>query len=152
MYKTIVVCTDFSPGADLAVEAATELAGRYGAALHLVHVVPPFINPIIGRQGHHRRLAADDRSLITEIETQMHGVYAARLPAAAPHQIHVLHGHVSTCILDQLDTLGADLCVLGAYGLSGMDLLLFGSVARRVAHRAACSVLVVRPVVPSETP
>jgi nucleotide-binding universal stress UspA family protein len=38
----------------------------------------------------------------------------------------------------------ADLVILGAHGLAGVRAL--GSVSERVAHRARCSVLVVRPV------
>ena len=37
-----------------------------------------------------------------------------------------------------------ELVILGAYGLSGMGLVVFGSVAKRVAHKAPCSVMIVR--------
>ena len=37
-----------------------------------------------------------------------------------------------------------DLAVMGAYGLSGMGFVLFGSVAKRVVHKAPCSVMIVR--------
>jgi universal stress protein A len=34
--------------------------------------------------------------------------------------------------------------VVGAFGLSGMGLVLFGSVAKRISHKAPCSVMIVR--------
>ena len=34
--------------------------------------------------------------------------------------------------------------VMGAFGLSGMGLVIFGSVAKRIVHRAPCSVMIVR--------
>jgi universal stress protein A len=37
-----------------------------------------------------------------------------------------------------------DLVILGAYGLPGVELVLFGSVAKRIAHKAPCSVLIIR--------
>ena len=43
----------------------------------------------------------------------------------------------------------ADLLVIGSRGLHGLSSL--GSVSERVAHRAACSVLVVRPLAPHVT-
>lgn len=39
----------------------------------------------------------------------------------------------------------ADLIVLGAQGLTGMDRFLLGSVSEKVLRHAPCSVLVVRP-------
>jgi universal stress protein A len=37
-----------------------------------------------------------------------------------------------------------DIVVLGAYGLSGVELVLFGSVAKRISHKAPCTVMIVR--------
>ena len=37
-----------------------------------------------------------------------------------------------------------DLVVLGSYGLTGMGLVIFGSVAKRVARKAPCSVMIAR--------
>jgi universal stress protein A len=34
--------------------------------------------------------------------------------------------------------------VMGSYGLSGMGLVVFGSVAKRITHKAPCSVMIVR--------
>ena len=61
----------------------------------------------------------------------------------APQYV-VLDGHVSTEILAFLEERRIDLVVLGSYGLSGMGLVLFGSVTKRVSQKAACSVIIVR--------
>ena len=37
-----------------------------------------------------------------------------------------------------------DLVVMGAYGFTGMGLVIFGSVAKRISHKAPCSVMIVR--------
>ncbi len=57
-------------------------------------------------------------------------------------------GHPVVALLDQ--SIHADLVILGSRGLHGLSSL--GSVSERVAHRAHCSVLVVRSLEPaSET-
>jgi universal stress protein A len=56
----------------------------------------------------------------------------------------VLDGHVSTQVITYLEENGVDLVVTGSYGLAGVGLVVFGSVAKRLAHRAPCSVLIVR--------
>jgi nucleotide-binding universal stress UspA family protein len=38
-----------------------------------------------------------------------------------------------------------DMIVIGAYGHSGLERLIFGSTAERVVRRATCAVLTVRP-------
>lgn len=48
------------------------------------------------------------------------------------------------CNLDR--TWGADLIVVGRWGRSGLNELLFGSVSNYVLHHAPCSVLVVEAV------
>ena len=55
-----------------------------------------------------------------------------------PHEIDV-RGPVETLVEASA---GADLLVVGSRGVHGLCTL--GSVSERVAHRAACSVLVVR--------
>ncbi len=45
--KKIACCTDFSENAELAFEAAVEMAEKYHARLELLHVLPPVINPML---------------------------------------------------------------------------------------------------------
>ncbi|MCY7303337.1 MAG: universal stress protein [Thermoleophilia bacterium] len=66
-----------------------------------------------------------------QIESE--GAWAARVDKWTP-------GHPVVNLLDQ--SLHANLVILGSRGLHGLRAL--GSVSERVAHRAYCSVLVVR--------
>ena len=70
--------------------------------------------------------------------------YGAQVPHEVDYELVVRDGHVSSEILEFIRTQQIDLAVTGAYGLSGMGLVVYGSVAKRVAQKAACSVMIVR--------
>jgi universal stress protein A len=70
--------------------------------------------------------------------------YGSRMGEKINYQLVVLDGHISTEILKFLDEHQIDLVLVGSYGLSGMGLVFFGSVAKRIANKAPCSVVIVR--------
>ena len=141
--QNIVCCTDFSENADLAFEAALEMAAKYHGRLTLVHVLPPVINPMMSDS--EWTIPDDSRdSLLLQLEEKMALTYGSRIDAAIEHERVVLNGHVSTEIINYLATHPVDIVVVGSYGLTGMGLVLFGSVAKRLSHKAPCSVMIVR--------
>ena len=139
----IACCTDFSDNAHLAVDAAIDLAARYQAKLFILHVLPPLVNPLMMDSGW-MPPEAPRESVILKIEEEMQKRYGAQVPHAVDYELVVRDGHVSSEILEFIHAQKIDLAVAGAYGLSGMGLVLFGSVAKRVAQKAACSVMIVR--------
>jgi universal stress protein A len=139
----IACCTDFSENADAAFDAALEMAERYNAKLTVMHVLPPPVNPIMADTAWIEPEEPRE-SLLSKIEEKMEQVYGGRVAGRAEYRLVVLDGHVSTEILTFLGENPIDVVVVGSYGLSGMGLVIFGSVAKRVAHRAPCSVMIVR--------
>ena len=142
--EKIAVFTDFSENAAAAVRAAVETAAAFGARLSVVHVIPPVINPVIGDIDW-PAAPLPDTSLVERLETRLRQEVSTLVPAGLEWRVLVRQGHVSSEIVSFLVTQGIDLAVVGAFGLSGMGLVIFGSVAKRVAHRAPCSVMIVRP-------
>ena len=61
-------------------------------------------------------------------------------------------GPPRTVILDEAESWGADLIVLGSHGYSGWQRFLLGSVSQGVVSHAKCSVEVVRCVPAAEGP
>ncbi len=145
--RTIACCTDFSDNADRAVAQAIDMAARHNAKLYLLHVLPPLINPVLLDSGWIPPEMPRD-AVILKIEEQMQARYGAQVPHEVDYELVVRDGHVSSEILEFIQTQSLDLVVTGAYGLSGMGLVLFGSVAKRVAQKAACSVMIVREINP----
>ena len=142
--KRIVCCTDFSRNAEAAFLTAREMAEKYTAKLFILHVLPPLINPLL-TDAEWVVPAEPEKSLILNIEERMEKEYGARIGEETAFELVVRDGHVSTEILRFLDENSIDLVVMGSYGLSGAGLVFFGSVAKRVAHKAPCSVMIVRP-------
>ena len=142
--KRIVCCTDFSENAETAFDAALEMAEKYAADLTVIHVLPPPINPMLADTGW---IVPEEprESLVQQIEEKMAQHYGNRMNGRVNYRLVVLDGHESTELIKFLAENPIDVVVLGAYGLSGMGLVIFGSVAKRVAHKAPCSVMIVRP-------
>jgi universal stress protein A len=142
-FKEIAFCTDFSRNAESAFSAALELAEKENAKLWIVHVLPPQINPVT--LDAERELSDPSaEALILQLQERMQQEYGDRISDTVAYELMVLNGDVSAEILAFLENRSIDLCVLGAFGLTGMELAIFGSVAKRVSHRAPCSVMIVR--------
>ncbi len=141
--QKIVCCVDFSINAEKAFQAALELAEKFEAQLRLLYVVPPVVNPHMVDDTIAISKVAE-KSLVLEIEEQLISEYAKKIGEQIDHVIVIKDGHVSSEIIQYLAEEKIDVVILGAYGLSGVELVLFGSVAKRVAHKAPCSVMIVR--------
>ncbi|MFH1035933.1 MAG: universal stress protein [Pseudomonadota bacterium] len=143
MFSHIVCCSDFSTQSEVALQAAREQARRDGASLTLLHVVLPGAPLLPGEQPH----AADrfsDQQIVEKLTAFMHGRYDEPL-RGLDWRPALRRGHPSEEILAHLAESKADLVVMGSQGLTGMGLVLLGSVAERVSRRAPCTCLIVRP-------
>jgi len=141
--KKIACCTDFSEHANAAFLAALELAEKYRAKLFIIHVLPPVVNPMLTDTDWVMPTESKE-SWILRLEEQMQAEYGSKIKKSVDSELVVLDGHVSSEILTYLRDNDLDLVVLGSYGLSGMGLVFFGSIAKRVASKAPCSVMIVR--------
>lgn len=140
--KQIACCVDFSQNADAAFATALEMAEKYLAKLLVIHVLPLVINPILTAEW---VLPEEPKNnIIIELEKRMQKEYGDRVGDKVDYQLIVLDGHVSTEILTFLNENPVDIVVVGSYGLTGMGLVFFGSVAKRISYKAPCSVMIVR--------
>ena len=138
----ILLASDGSEDADLAALAATELSGKIGAELHLVHAwrdpTPPVatsrVQPGLPPGWQEREAQELLTAQVGRIE-EMGGTVA---------EAHLRNGPAVDEILDLGEELGVDLIVTGSRGLGTLGRLLMGSVSDGVAHHATRSVLVLR--------
>lgn len=119
MFSTIVVGTDGSERAGLAVNHAAALAQTWGASLHLV-AAGKTAGPTPGVD----EQATEARARGIAVET------------------HEAVGNPVTVILGVAQQEDADLVVVGNRGMVGSRRLL-GSVPNTLAHHARCAVMIV---------
>jgi nucleotide-binding universal stress UspA family protein len=118
----VLVATDGSAAAERAVGLASDIARRHRSPLTIVTV------------------GADDLPDSDAVAAHASEIAAQR---GLEPQVCLELGHPEECILEAAGRDQSSLIVLGSRGLTGVKAL--GSVSERVAHRARCSVLVVRP-------
>jgi nucleotide-binding universal stress UspA family protein len=142
--QTIVAATDFSGGAEGAIDWAAQLARTHGARLVLVHALLPPVSPTA---------APEFVPLPAEIyeEERRAAKQALESRAAALRQTGctvetVLEvGPAVTTILEAVERSSPDLLVAGTRGLTGFKRILLGSTAARLVREASCPVLTVHP-------
>jgi nucleotide-binding universal stress UspA family protein len=145
MFTRILVPTDFSRPSEQALVYARTLAQRFGASLHLLHVVN---RPLLAEG-----LAAEAfLNESTAMESDMVEVAQQRLRKQAPDaaSANVVFGYAAKSIVQHASQLGIDLIVMGSHGRTGIAHILLGSVAEAVVRMAPCPVLTVRD--PVKTP
>jgi nucleotide-binding universal stress UspA family protein len=139
MYKNIVVGTDGSETAMIAVDRAGELARLTGARLHVVSSYHPARPQLAGRAPAGEFTIAPDFKADAVL-----GDAASRLRADGVEvEEHGPKGDPADALVDIARREGADLIVMGSLGMQGARRVL-GSVPNKVSHNAPCDVLIVQ--------
>lgn len=127
----LLVATDLSPAAEVAVDQAAELARRFASRVTLCHVRPDAASWRGGRNGDE---AAQRRALDALASRFDQGAAVALVTGDDPAEI----------LADLARERDADLLVVGSHGRTGLARMLIGSVAERAARLAPRAVLVTR--------
>ena len=146
-FGAILVGTDGSATATVAVSRAILLAASLGARLQIVSAYAA------SREGAPRagRAAAsavalwalnpsrdDVLALLGDAER------AAREAGVAEVETFARVGDAADAILDVAEEQKSDMIIVGSKGMTGATRFLLGSVPNKVSHHAPCSVLIVR--------
>jgi nucleotide-binding universal stress UspA family protein len=143
MFRSIVVGTDGSDGAAIAVATAAHLAKYSGATLHIATVGGAATSAMLGDPlagAAAMSVAADETrdELATIVERAAEPAQAEGITVAT----HALVGSAAQALCDLAERVAADLLVVGNRGMRGGRRFL-GSVPNTVSHHAPCSVLIV---------
>ena len=143
-WKRIICPIDFSDASRAALEAAAEVAKRYGAKVALFHAypVPGYTFPdgsFVASSKMLDELSEQAQRHLAEWKAIAEGMGIANV------EIATAIGEPAHEILAFAKAQQADLLVLGTHGRTGIQHALMGSVAERVVRRSTCPVLTVRP-------
>lgn len=137
--KNILVATDFSESAAVALAYGRDLARTFNARLHLVHMVEDVMvrySPEVsfavpemqknleerGRRQLRGLITDDDRNVVPVVQTCV---------------------NIPNAIVEYARANSIDLVITGTHGRGPVQHLLMGSVAERVVRTAPCPVLTV---------
>ena len=141
--KKIVCPTDFSEASYEAINAAGELAFHFGSELCVLHVVSPVPLVPMGPEpsgfnvsSYEQELEASSKKSLEEIVNQLEW-------KELKVRLIVLRGSAADEIVRVAEEEKADLIVIATHGRTGLDRLIFGSVAEKVVRLAKCPVLTV---------
>lgn len=148
-YRCLLVGSGGAPHSLKALERAAQLAGQFGAALHLVTVIPQ------GRRGLENVAAAfaatgdldaltlhEDRRRFAEHLSRTAAELRARGLQVEEHLVSAIKP--ADAILQVAREVDADLILLGRRHTSAWSAALAGSVSDMVSHASPVDVLVVR--------
>ncbi|MGH2661542.1 MAG: universal stress protein [Actinomycetota bacterium] len=124
-YRTIMVGTDGSETAAIAVRAATGLAERFGGTVHIVTA--------------HTETGVDEQ---TAIEVLRYAREAVRREGVET-KTHMRKGQPAEVINDLAAVHGADVIVVGNVGMGKARRFRLGGIAEQVTVEAPCDVLIV---------
>jgi nucleotide-binding universal stress UspA family protein len=142
--RHILAPTDFSPHAEVAVRYACGLAERFGAKLHLLHVLTevtpmgpdPMLAPVLPPEFYQTAEAQSLEALDNLLDP------AWGKPAAVESAVR--WGSPVDVVIQHAGTAGIDLIVIATHGRTGLSHVLLGSVAERIVREAPCPVLTIR--------
>lgn len=146
--KHILFPTDFSQHSLAALPIAVDLAERYQARLHCLHVVDSE-NELL-RQGGYvapmiRTYPLDVGELREAAQEHLERFLDEHTPAtSASISKTVTLGKPFAAIIEHCRQEHIDLIVLGTHGHSALASVLLGSVTEKVVRKAPCAVLTVR--------
>ena len=144
MFKHILVPIDGSETSMLAVSKATALAKTFGSVVTALYVVDPYPFTGVGADfayGQAQYLSA----ATSEANAALEAAKKSMEEAGVTVNTVVGEGHaVHDGIVRAIESVGADLVIMGSHGRRGLEKLMLGSVTQRVLGVVRIPVLVVR--------
>ncbi len=147
MYDRILIPTDGSDTAEIAVDHALDLATKYDAEVYTLYVVDTDAMDLSLGTEQVDRLRAGKFGEMTEVRERAEAATGHVAELARERGIEVVEdvtaGRPHAAIADYADDHDIDLVVMGSHGRSGVKRALLGSVTERVLRSTHRPVLVV---------
>jgi nucleotide-binding universal stress UspA family protein len=142
-YRRILVPTDFSPRAELALEIALELV-ESGGEIDLLHAwnLPALTGSLVPGRVSNTALEPVRASIEAGVREKGEALIARHRRPSVQIALTIVNDSPPRAI-DQRAATGHDLIVMGGHGRRGLRRWILGSVAEATVRHAPCSVVVV---------
>lgn len=142
MYQQILIPVDGSSTSEHALQEALRFAQHHGAQLELVYVV----ENILSKEGFviYPELQEAMRNKGRKILTQAQNIAQKAGMTAETKLLEAGGARIASVILAEAKRWRADLIVIGTHGRTGINKLIFGSVAEGVVRASHIPVLLIR--------
>jgi nucleotide-binding universal stress UspA family protein len=141
--NTILCAVDFSEGSPRVADYAAALAAATKGTILCLYVAPSLAE-YVGFSVPQASLDSFVDDVVSSAEQTMAEFTAAHFQGLTVRGL-VLSGYPAEEILRAAEKHHADLIVMGTHGRTGIDRIIFGSVAEKVVIAAPCPVLTVKP-------
>jgi nucleotide-binding universal stress UspA family protein len=143
VFKQILLPTDGTPAAELAIDACLRFAQQTGASVTAIHVMPVLhmftYEPGV-TESVHEQVKKDrelrSRKILEQVEQR---AIAAGVPCTI---LLVTSDYPFEAIIEAARTLGCDLIAMASHGRKGIKGLLLGSETQKVLAHSAIPVMV----------
>ena len=142
--QRILFPTDFSELSQAAERSACDLADKFGAELHVLHVMHDLM--LLMPQTAEALLVPPEamESAINSAEAEIQKFPSAEWATGKKVVRVVRIGTTHASIVQYAKDNAIDLIVIGTHGRTGLPHVLLGSIAERIVQHADCPVLTVR--------
>ncbi len=138
-FREIIVATDFSEFADIALLRAANLALRYGAHITVAHIIDPELGS--GSEGTPFVVHEELRTAEEKLEAGAVGLRECGIP----HLLVARQGDIRDVLSSLVRERNADLLVLSTHGQYRFDRPVRSSIAEKILRIAPCPVMTVGP-------
>ena len=142
--EKILYPTDFSELSIGAMKYAALLAEKFGASLHVLHVVDQAYQYWMAMGPESVPAGPTTEEMINTSKKQMEEFVGQHVPANLKATTQIVSGRPFMEIIRLAEEKAVDLIVIGTHGRGALSQMLLGSVADKVVHKAPCPVLSVR--------
>jgi universal stress protein A len=149
-YKNILYCTDFSEDANIAFLHALDLAKKYGAKLHILHVPHSsyaYCRHVVDEhvpEGSPGGEAFFDEEIESRAREALKEGYEKKLGDFDNYLFVVKSGSPDVEIIRYAKKNDIDVIVMGALGKAEQDRMVHGSTVANVSKYAHCHVIAIR--------
>ena len=149
-YKNILFCTDFSEDANIAFLHALDMAKKYDARLHILHVphsAYSYSRHIVDEHVPEHSPGGEaffDEEVEKRAKAALEAEYKKRLGDFKNYLFSVKNGSPDVEIIRYAKKNDIDVIVMGALGKSELDRIEHGSTVANVSKYAHCHVIAIR--------